>query len=151
MPTPPACAQHSSGKHLFSTTRMVRLPTLRHIYDRYSQFLTGFLKPLGPYGVFAIAFLDSAAVGLPLDPLVARYVYADRGHFWLYILMASAGSALGSLILFFLGRKGGELMLHSKMSKERVERMRQRFERHEFLALMLPSMLPPPTPFKLFI
>lgn len=124
---------------------------LKAFYNRYSQYIWSVLQPLGGFGVFAVAFIDSAAVGMPLDPLVGYYVYHRPSLCWLYILMASAGSALGSSVIYLIGRKGGHLLLHSKMSKERVERMRVRFEQHEFLALMLPSMLPPPTPFKLFL
>jgi uncharacterized membrane protein YdjX (TVP38/TMEM64 family) len=62
--------------------------------------------------------------------------------------MAAAGSALGSLIIYFVGEKGGELLLEKRVGKARMERMRDKFEQHEFLTLMLPSMLPPPTPFK---
>ena len=127
------------------------LNTLKHIFSRYTAFIWGLLKPLGVWGVFGIAFADAAFLGLPLDPIVATYVYADQGRFWMYVLLASAGSALGSSILYGIGRKGGELLLARQMSPERIERMRRKFEQHEFLALMLPAMLPPPVPFKLFV
>jgi len=124
---------------------------LKHLFERYTAFVWGVLKPLGPWGVFGIAFVDAAFMGIPMDPVVAGYVWADRSHFWMYILMASAGSALGSLPLYLIGYKGGELLLAKRISKERMQRMRDRFERQEFFALMIPSMLPPPAPFKLFV
>ena len=124
---------------------------LKLIYQKYSAWLVALLQPLGAFGIFVLAFIDAAAFGMPLDPMVAWYVYNQRRFFWAYVIMAAAGSALGSLVIYVIGYKGGELLLHSKMSKQRVERMRQRFEEHEFLALMVPSMLPPPTPFKLFL
>jgi uncharacterized membrane protein YdjX (TVP38/TMEM64 family) len=65
--------------------------------------------------------------------------------------MAAAGSTLGSLIPYGIGRAGGELLLLKRIDRERFERMRDRFERQEFLAMMIPAMLPPPTPFKLFL
>jgi membrane protein YqaA with SNARE-associated domain len=127
------------------------LHALKLIYQKYSAWLVALLQPLGAFGIFVLAFIDAAAFGMPLDPMVAWYVYNQRRFFWAYVIMAAAGSALGSLVIYVIGYKGGELLLHSKMSKQRVERMRQRFEEHEFLALMVPSMLPPPTPFKLFL
>jgi membrane protein YqaA with SNARE-associated domain len=127
------------------------LHALKLIYQKYSAWLIALLQPLGAFGIFILAFIDAAAFGMPLDPMVAWYVYNEHRFFWAYVIMAAAGSALGSLVIYVIGYKGGELLLHSKMSKERVERMRQRFEEHEFLALMVPSMLPPPTPFKLFL
>src|SRR5438067_1037350 len=103
------------------------------------------------FGVFALAFIDSAAIGMPLDPVVAWYVYNDKLHFWAYVLLAAAGSAAGSSIIYVIGKKGGEALLHSRMSHDRVERMRIRFEDREFVTLVIASVLPPPTPFKLFL
>ena len=78
-------------------------------------------------------------------------MWADKGHFWLYCLMGALGSALGGLIPYGLGRAGGELFLLKRVDRERFERMRKRFEKQEFLAMMIPSMLPPPTPWKAFV
>ena len=57
---------------------------------------------------------------------------------------------IGSLVPFAIGRAGGELFLLKRINRERYERIRDRFERQEFLAIMIPAMLPPPTPLKLF-
>ncbi len=124
---------------------------IKHLFSRYTAWVWAVLKPLGVWGVFGIAFVDAAFLGIPMDPVVAGYVYADRGHFWMYVLMASAGSALGSLPLYLIGYEGGELLLAKRIGKQRMKKMRDRFERQEFFALMIPSMLPPPTPFKLFV
>jgi membrane protein YqaA with SNARE-associated domain len=126
------------------------LNTLGNLLARWSAFLWALLKPLGAWGVFAIAGIDSALLGLPLDPVVAGYVYREPNRFWLYTLMAAAGSALGSLIIYGIGYEMGELVLEKRMGAAKFARMRERFERHEFLALMLPAMMPPPFPFKLF-
>jgi len=127
------------------------LKTIKHILARYSQFIWSVLQPLGAWGIFAAAAFDSGALGLPIDPVVAGYVLANPSKIWLYVLMAAAGSTLGSLIPYGIGRAGGELLLLKRIDRERFERMRDRFERQEFLAMMIPAMLPPPTPFKLFL
>lgn len=124
--------------------------TLSNLLARWTAFLWALLQPLGSWGVFAIAGIDSAFLGLPLDPVVAGYIYGHPGRFWLYVLMAAAGSALGSLIIYGIGYKMGELVLEKRMGALKFARMRDRFEQHEFLALMLPAMMPPPFPFKLF-
>jgi membrane protein YqaA with SNARE-associated domain len=127
------------------------LNTLKHILSRYTAFLWALLKPLGAWGVFAIAALDAAALGLPMDLVVAGYVYKDPPRFLLYAVMASAGSALGSSVLYLIGYLGGEKVLRKRISPERFTRIHSSFERHQFWALMFPAMLPPPTPFKLFV
>jgi membrane protein YqaA with SNARE-associated domain len=109
------------------------------------------LAKLGFWGVGAVALLDSSTIPVPMDLILAGYVWADKGHFWLYCLLASAGSAIGGLLPYGLGRAGGELFLLKRVNRERYERMRARFENQEFLAMMIPSMLPPPTPWKAFV
>ena len=109
------------------------------------------LKPLGVWGVFAIAAVDSALIGMPVDAVVVGYVYQDRNRFAFYVVMAALGSALGSFPLYLIGHFGGEEVLRKRISEVRFQRIHRAFARHEFLALMLPAMLPPPTPFKLFV
>jgi membrane protein YqaA with SNARE-associated domain len=127
------------------------LNTIKHLFSRYTGFVWALLKPLGAWGVFAVAALDGAALGLPMDPIVATYVYQNRSRFLLYVLMASAGSALGSIVIYVMGYNGGEQLLRRRISPERFEKFHQAFEKHPFWSLMLPAMLPPPTPFKLFV
>jgi membrane protein YqaA with SNARE-associated domain len=117
---------------------------------KYTAWLAA-LKTLGAWGVFIVSILDSAAFGVPMDPLVAGYVYSNPHKAWLYCLAGALGSALGSLVPYGLGRAGGELFLLKRISEARLQRIRDRFERQEFLALMVPAMLPPPTPFKLLV
>jgi membrane protein YqaA with SNARE-associated domain len=110
-----------------------------------------FLVKLGFWGAGAVALLDSSSIPVPMDAILAVYVWNDKSHFWLYCLMASVGSAIGGLLPYGLGRAGGELFLLKRVNRERFEKMRTRFEKQEFLAMMIPSMLPPPTPWKAFV
>jgi len=103
------------------------------------------------WGVFAIAFADSALLGMPVDAVVAFYVYQDHRRFLFYVVMASLGSALGSVPLYIIGYLGGEKVLRKRISEERFQTIHRSFEQHEFWALMFPGMLPPPTPFKIFV
>jgi membrane protein YqaA with SNARE-associated domain len=125
--------------------------TVKDLVTRYMDFIWELLRPLGAWAVFAIAGIDSAFFGLPLDPVVAGYVYQDRARFLLYAVMASAGSAAGCIILYVIGYKSGEMLLEKRLSAKKFNRIRSSFDRHEFWSLMLPSMLPPPFPFKLFV
>jgi membrane protein YqaA with SNARE-associated domain len=127
------------------------LHTLKNILKRYTTWIAKVLAPLGPWGVFAIAAVDGSLFGMPVDAVVAGYIYHDRSHFLLYVLLASAGSATGSLVLYGIGYFGGETLLRKRMSPERFARIHASFERHEFWTLMFPAMLPPPTPFKMFV
>jgi len=122
-----------------------------HWMAKLNLVLLPFLAKFGFWGMGALALLDSSTIPIPMDALLAFSVWNDKSRFWLYILMASIGSAIGGLLPYGLGRAGGELFLLKRVNRERYERMRTRFERQEFLAMMIPSMLPPPTPWKAFV
>jgi membrane protein YqaA with SNARE-associated domain len=109
------------------------------------------LAKLGFWGIGVVALIDASSLPVPMDALLAVYVWQDKGHFWVYCLMAAACSAIGGLVPYGLGRAGGELFLLKRVNRERFEAMRARFERQEFLAVLVPSMLPPPTPWKAFV
>ncbi len=101
--------------------------------------------------MLAFAAVDGSFLGKPLDAIFVGYVYNDRARFLLYVLLASAGSALGSIVLYIIGYTGGEVLLRKRLSPERFEKIHESFDHHEFWALMFPAMLPPPAPFKIFV
>ena len=106
---------------------------------------------MGFWGIGLIAIIDTSSIPVPMDAVLAVYVWQDKPHFWLYTLMAAAGSAIGGLVPYGLGRAGGEVFLLKRVDRARFEKMRARFEKQEFLAVLVPSMLPPPTPWKAFV
>ncbi|HTW30239.1 MAG TPA: VTT domain-containing protein [Candidatus Sulfotelmatobacter sp.] len=122
-----------------------------HVAAEWKLVILPALMKWGILGVGAIAVLDSSSIPVPMDAILALYVWNDKDHFWLYCLMAAAGSALGGLLPYWLGRAGGELFLLKRVNRTKFEQMRDRFQRQEFLAVMIPSMMPPPAPWKMFI
>ena len=106
----------------------------------------------GVWGVGALALIDSALIPIPvsMDGIMILNVANNHHRFLIYSIVAAAASAIGSLVPFFIGRAGGELFLLKRINRERYERIRDRFERQEFVAMLIPAMLPPPTPLKLF-
>lgn len=108
------------------------------------------LQALGLWGLGGMAIVDSAAIPMPLDALLIKDVAENHARFVVYCVVASVGSAIGSLVPYYLGRAGGELFLLKRINRQRYERLRDRFEKQEFLAIMIPALLPPPMPVKLF-
>jgi membrane protein YqaA with SNARE-associated domain len=111
------------------------------------------LPALGPAGMAVIAFFDSSFLSIPEvnDILVVTSSAAHPGHAWLYVLLTTAGSIAGCLALREVGRRGGEALLVRKFGRERLERTRAQFKKWDILCLAVPSMLPPPVPFKIFV
>lgn len=127
------------------------MKTIGHILAKYTGWVLHVLAPLGIWGVFAIAFADSALLGMPVDAIVTYYVYQDHRRLLFYVLMASLGSVIGSIPLYIIGYLGGEKVLRKRITEKRFLRIHRSFEEHEFWALMFPAMLPPPMPFKIFV
>jgi len=107
----------------------------------------------GGWGLLVIAFIDSSFGTLPVinDALVIALSLANPSRMVFYASMATLGSILGCLPIFYLAHKGGEAVLRKKASPERIERIRRWYERNEFLTVAIPAVLPPPTPFKIFV
>ena len=128
---------------------------MKHLFQvfwlKWKLVILPVLVKWGILGAGAVAVLDSSTIPVPMDALIAVWVWKDQGHFWAYCLMAAAGSAVGGLLPYALGRAGGELFILKRVNRDHYERMKLRFEKQEFLAMAIPSALPPPTPWKAFV
>jgi membrane protein YqaA with SNARE-associated domain len=108
---------------------------------------------LGGPGLFGIAFLDSSFISLPQinDLLVVLMVTQHKSWMVYYAAMATGGSVAGCYVIYYLAGKGGEAFLRRRMTSGHVEKALAAYKRHGLLALMVPALLPPPAPFKLFV
>jgi membrane protein YqaA with SNARE-associated domain len=108
---------------------------------------------IGGPGIFIIAFLDSSFLSFPevVDLLVVTVAVRQPYRMVYYAAMATAGSVLGCLALYYVGRRGGRAMLNSRFGSDRLRRGTELFERYGIWAVIVPSLLPPPAPFKLFV
>src|SRR5512140_2923940 len=120
---------------------------------RVVAWALGFAQMLGGPGLFLIAFLDSSflsfpeVVGLLLVGLVTRH----KERVLLYALLPTLGSLAGCLVLYFLARKGGEAFLRKRFHERHVDKTMALFQKYGLLAVAIPSILPPPIPFKPFV
>jgi membrane protein YqaA with SNARE-associated domain len=112
-----------------------------------------FALSIGGLGLFFVAFIDASVLSLPEvnDILIVYMVTKSPSYLLYYAAMATAGSIGGSLVVLYLGRKGGEALLRKQFSREQVDRMQARFNRYGMATVIVPAMLPPPVPLKLFV
>jgi membrane protein YqaA with SNARE-associated domain len=118
-----------------------------------SNWIYGVALALGGPGLFVVAFLDSSFISLPLinDVLVVLRVRQNPAWMGYYVLMATLGSIAGCYVIYYLAEKGGETFLRKRLKEDRISRALAAYRRHGLLALMVPALLPPPAPFKLFV
>ena len=118
----------------------------------WKQKIIAFAGGLGAPGLLLISFLDSSVLTFPVinDLLLIELSIRHPARMPLYASMAALGSLLGCVLLFFLARKGGEAFFHSKAGG-RALAVRHFVERNGFAGVLVAALLPPPTPFKIFV
>jgi membrane protein YqaA with SNARE-associated domain len=112
-----------------------------------------FALALGGPGLFAVAFLDSSFISLPQinDLLVVLMVSRHKAWMPYYAMRAMGGSVAGSYTLYRLAARGGDTFLRRRIGEGHIDRALALYQRHGLLALIVPGLLPPPAPFKLFV
>jgi len=117
------------------------------------EWIKEFAVSLGGPGLFIIAFLDSSFLSFPEvnDLLIIWLTTRHKERMVYYALMTTLGSISGCLALYTVARRGGETFLRKRFSPDYLERAMATFRRYGLLAILIPSILPPPTPFKIFV
>ena len=112
-----------------------------------------FARGMGGPGLLLIALADSSFLSVPEgnDILI---VVLSIGQSWermlYYVGMTVVGSIAGCSLLYLVGRRGGGFV-ERRLDPARVARMARQYEKWGVWAVMIPSVLPPPTPFKVFV
>ena len=116
--------------------------------DHVAQYLVAF----GPFGIFAIALLDSALIPLPGGPDAVMILLSAARPRWmpLYALAGTLGSVIGCVILYYISRRAGGRALE-RFTAEKRARVKELVDRYDVLSVLVASVLPPPFPFKLFV
>jgi membrane protein YqaA with SNARE-associated domain len=108
---------------------------------------------LGGMGMFVIALLDSSVLSFPqvADALVLLQSARHPHHMLYYAGMTTLGSLAGCFVLYAAGRKGGEVFLRRRFKAAHVDRAFRLYRRFGLLVVLVPALLPPPAPFKIFV
>jgi membrane protein YqaA with SNARE-associated domain len=108
---------------------------------------------LGGAGMFVIALLDSSFLSFPqvndILIIVASTKYPSRMPY--YASMTVIGSLIGCFALYVVARRGGESFMRKRMKGRYVDRALALYQKYGLLAVVVPALLPPPVPFKLFV
>jgi membrane protein YqaA with SNARE-associated domain len=126
---------------------------LKAIALKIQNYFLALTAPLGGWALLLIALFDSSFLSLPEvnDILIITLSIKNPGKMLYYCTMTTLGSILGCLALFTVGRKGGQVLLRKKFAEDKVEAVARWYAKYGILAVMIPSILPPPTPFKIFV
>ncbi len=121
--------------------------------EALSTWLRNALLPYGGFGLMVLAMCDSSFVSLPEvnDLLIMTFAIKEPEGVVKFALLTTIGSVIGCALLYAIGRKGGDASLRKTFAGERLSRVQSWYQRHGILAIIIPSLLPPPTPLKIFV
>ena len=118
----------------------------------WKEKIVAFAGGLGAPGLFLISFLDSSVLTFPVinDLLLIELSIQHPARMPVYALLAMLGSVLGCVLLFYLAEKGGEALFH-KHAGDRAQAIHNWVVHNGFWGMLFAALLPPPTPFKVFV
>src|SRR5215470_7869166 len=121
--------------------------------EAISLWLRTTLLPYGGFGLMVLAICDSSFFSLPEinDVLLMTFAMNEPRSMIKFALLTTLGSLIGCALLYAVGRKGGDAFLRKSFADERLAKVQRWYQRHGILAVIIPSLLPPPTPFKIFV
>jgi membrane protein YqaA with SNARE-associated domain len=120
---------------------------------RLLDWVQGFALALGGPGLFLIAFLDSSFLSFPevVDLLIVWLTVQHPARMPYYALMSTLGSVAGCTTLFLVARKGGEAFLRKRVRGAHIDRAMTLVRKYGLFSVLVPALLPPPAPFKIFV
>jgi membrane protein YqaA with SNARE-associated domain len=118
----------------------------------WKQKIVLYAGTLGAPGLFLISFLDSSVLTFPVinDLLLIELAIQHPLRMPLYAAMAMTGSVVGCVLLYYLAEKGGEAFFHKRAGR-RARVIQHWVEQNGFGGILAAALLPPPTPFKIFV
>ena len=115
---------------------------------KFSHWLLSF----GPFGLLAIAFLDSVLIPMPggVDAMLLLLAASRPSWMLIYVATATIGSTAGCVGLYMISKRAGHRALN-RFSESKQKRVKDLIDRYDVLSVLVASVLPPPFPFKLFV
>ena len=111
------------------------------------------MRALGPVGEILLGIADASVIPTPgsLDILIILLVGAAPLRWWLFVVAATVGSAVGALITYGIGLKGGQEELEKRIPEKKLRKVYRWTEKYGVGSVAVPALLPPPFPLSPFL
>jgi membrane protein DedA with SNARE-associated domain len=122
--------------------------------EQMGSTATALIMSFGGLGVLLLAMGDSSFVSVPEGNdilIVLLSVGGSWGHMFYFVSLTIIGSVIGCLFLYMLGKKGGNPILRRRFDQARIDKAENLYKKYGMLSILIPSIIPPPMPFKLFV
>jgi len=104
--------------------------------------------PLGEWGLFILAFMESSFFPVPPDILLIILTLANPKLGLLYALICTIGSVLGAMFGYSIGYAGEKIVLEKMFRKDKIDRVHRLFDKYGAWAIAIAAFTP--LPFKIF-
>jgi membrane protein YqaA with SNARE-associated domain len=99
-----------------------------------------------------IGALDSSLLSLPEvnDYITVARVAHKPSEVYYFPLFPAIGSVIGCLVLYRIAQRG-EQFVSKRFHPKHLDRVKEIYRKWGIFALVIPALLPPPMPFKIFV
>jgi membrane protein YqaA with SNARE-associated domain len=99
-----------------------------------------------------VGALDSSLLSLPEvnDYITVARVAHNPTEVYHFPLFPAVGSVIGCLVLYRIARRG-EQFVSKRFHPRHLDRVKELYHKWGLFALIIPALLPPPMPFKIFV
>jgi membrane protein DedA with SNARE-associated domain len=128
--------------------------SFQHWIENMGSTATAFIMSFGGFGVLLLAMGDSSFVSVPEGNdilIVLLSVGGSWGHMFYFVGVTIIGSVIGCLLLYMIGKRGGNPILRRRFDQSRIDRAENLYKKYGLFSIIIPSIVPPPMPFKLFV
>ncbi len=121
---------------------------LQWVHD-LAQWVVGLAQtPAGPLGLFGLAVAEASFFPIPPDLLLLALCLARPSDSFSFAAICTAGSTIGGMLGFAIGRWGGRPLLERLLSAEKILFIERQFQKHDVWAVAIAGFTP--IPYKLF-
>jgi membrane protein YqaA with SNARE-associated domain len=106
------------------------------------------LLEFGSWGLFIVSFFESSFFPIPPDVLLIPMGIANPDRALWYAFITTAGSVLGALLGWYIGKKVGRPILRYFIKEDKIVKVEQLFEKYGAMAILIAGFTP--IPYKVF-
>jgi membrane protein YqaA with SNARE-associated domain len=107
-------------------------------------WVTHILLPLGPLGLFILAFTESIFNPIPVETLLIPFCLEYRSYWLFYVFLAWVGSVLGGCVGYWLGYLGEEKVVKKFFDPKKIKKVHNYYEKYGVLTVFIAGFGPIP-------
>ena len=118
------------------------------LFNGILDWTNAIFKPMGSFGLFLLAFLESSFFPVPPDILLIAMSVAEPDKALWFALICTVGSVLGGMFGYLIGYIGEMAVLEKLFAHNKIQKVHNLFQKYEAWAILIAAFTP--IPYKVF-